>query len=101
MGLYGIVVGSLVVWRVSHLLSVEAGPGGVFDRLRARTVGTFWGDLLGCIWCVSLWVSAPVGWWIGVDLRERVLLWPALSAGALLVQRVLGRDDAPAAWVEE
>ncbi len=35
-----------------------------------------------------LWVSLPLAWAIGQTVAERGLLWPALSAGAILLERV-------------
>ena len=72
----------------------------MFDRLR-KLVGvyftdetgmplSFLGQLLGCIWCTSVWVAAFVtvvmftDWWV-------VLVPFALSTGAILIEEVI--DD--------
>lgn len=96
MELYWLTLGVLAVWRVTHLLQAEDGPGDVLVRLR-RAAGTgFWGDLLDCFYCLSLWVSAPFALWIGDTVMEWIVLWPALSGGAILLQRVTARDSGPA-----
>jgi hypothetical protein len=74
MDFYRLTLGALAVWRISHLFHAEDGPGDVFVRLR-RLAGTgFAGTLLDCFYCLSLWVAAPLAWWIGGDWTERVLL---------------------------
>ena len=39
---------------------------------------------------LSLWIAAPLAWWLGADLAEKLLLWPALSAGAIMLERATG-----------
>lgn len=84
------VVGSLAVWRVTHLLVEEDGPGDVVVFLR-RSVGEgFWGRLLDCFYCLSLWTAAPVAWFLATSWYEWLLLWPGLSGSAVLLDRMAG-----------
>ena len=64
--------------------------------------GTIWATLLDCFYCLSVWIAAPFAIWIGVDWSERLLLWLALSAAAILLERVTVRVEAatPASYVE-
>jgi hypothetical protein len=100
MGLYGLLLGVLGVWRVAHLLYAEDGPWNIFVRFRKLAGSGFWGELLDCFYCLSLSVSAPFAWLVGGNWRERLLLWPALSAGAILLERVTRdrNDNAPLYW---
>lgn len=84
---YWLLVGILGVWRVTHLLQAEDGPFDSVVWLRSRASG-FWGNLLDCFYCLSLWVSLPFACICGDTISEYLLLWPALSAGAILVERV-------------
>jgi hypothetical protein len=87
MSLVGVVLGVLAVWRVTHLLQAEDGPWGLSLRLR-RVAGTgFWGQLLDCFYCLSLWVALPAALVLGSGWREWVLLWLGLSGGASLLER--------------
>lgn len=97
------VVSVLAVWRVSHLLWGEDGPWQLLVRFRRRLGDGFAGRLLDCFYCLSVWVAAPAAWWIGPTWEERALLWPALSAGAILIERVTTRQALPpaAVWHEE
>jgi len=81
------LLGALCVWRLTHLLVAEDGPWRVFARLRESVGAGFWGDLLGCFYCLSLWIAVPFALITGDTLLERALLWPALSGGALLLER--------------
>lgn len=102
--LYLLILGILGVWRVTHLLHAEDGPWNVVARLRRRAGVGFWAGLLDCFYCLSLWVAAPLAWIIGERVALRLLLWPALSAGAILLERMTTRPEPPVAtpyWKEE
>lgn len=88
MHFYWLLVGVLCVWRVTHLLNAEDGPWDLLVRLRRRAGQGFFGELLDCFYCLSVWISAPLAWWLGSGWKERLLLWPALSAGAIFVERL-------------
>ena len=102
MGLYGLLLGALAVWRVTHLLNAEDGPWSILVRLRKAAGSGFWGDWLDCFYCLSLSIAIPFALVIGVNWMERLLLWPALSASAILLERVTGEKEreAPVYWEE-
>jgi len=87
MRFYPLLLGVLVVWRLTHLLQAEDGPWDLCRRLRRAVGEGFWGRLLDCFYCLSLWIAAPFAAFLGADASERWLLWPALSAGAILLLR--------------
>ncbi len=98
MKLYDLTLAILGVWRITHLLQAEDGPWDLVVRLRRAAGGGFWGGLLDCFYCLSLWTAAPFALWLGADPAEKLLLWPALSAAAILLERT----TAPAPyWKEE
>src|SRR5262249_46212596 len=76
-----LLLGVLVVWRVTHLVNAEDGPGDVIVRIRRAVGDGFIGRLLDCFYCASLWIALPVALVVGETAIERALLWPALSAG--------------------
>ena len=94
MRFYWLVIGILVVWRITHLFYGEDGPWDVFIRLRQAVGEGFFGSLMDCFYCLSLWVAIPLAYWIGESWKERLLLWPALSAGAILLQKITTRHEA-------
>jgi hypothetical protein len=100
------LVGALGVWRVTHLLQAEDGPWDVIVHVRRRAGTTFWGSLLDCFYCLSIWIALPVAVTSERKWRDSVLIWPALSAGAILLERLINRidrgsDGPTAAFAEE
>lgn len=93
MGIYGLLLGILGVWRVTHLLNAEDGPFDVLVHLRQAAGQGPWARLLDCFYCLSLWVAAPFAYIIGGSWRERLLLWLALSGGAALLHGVISKSD--------
>ena len=100
LSLLGFVLCTLAVWRVTYLLAKEDGPGRIFARLRGAAGDGFWRSLLGCFYCLSLWVACPVALALGETWQERALLWPALSAGAICLER-LKPGPPPAPYFED
>lgn len=103
MDFYWLLLAMLGAWRMTHLLQAEDGPWELMARLRRRAGAGFWGELLDCFYCLSLWIAAPLAFFIGENWRERLLLWPALSAGAILLERISQREAStpPAVYFED
>jgi hypothetical protein len=87
MRIYGLLIGTLAVWRVTHLINAEDGPWDALYLLRKKAGPGFWGGLMDCFYCLSLWVSIPFAGFLGNSWGDRLMLWPALSAGAILLER--------------
>jgi hypothetical protein len=103
MHFYRFLLGILSVWRITHLLQAEDGPWDSGVVLRQKAGDGFWGQLLDCFYCLSVWIAAPFAIFLGNGLSKRILLWPALSAGAILLERVTDRGygEPPALLVED
>jgi len=91
MPLAWVPIAILGVWRITHLLAAEDGPADVVVRLRRAAGDGFWGQLLDCFYCLSLWVAVPFALVVGHRWLERMLLWLAVSAGAILIERATSR----------
>jgi len=85
---YWLIIGVLIVWRVTHFFQAEDGPWDIVVRLRKLAGDGFWGALMDCFYCLSVWMAAPVAVIIGETMKERLLLWPALSGAAILLERM-------------
>jgi hypothetical protein len=90
-------LGVLAVWRVTHLLWAEDGPGDMFARLRRAVGSGRLGRLLDCFYCLSLWTAVPFAVWLSGDWIRGIIGWLALSGGAC----VLERATAPSPVVED
>jgi hypothetical protein len=82
-----IVLAVLAVWRVTHLLASEDGPADLMFRLRARLGSSFAGQLMDCFYCLSLWVAAPFALLVTHQILGCLLVWPALSGAACLLEQ--------------
>lgn len=90
----------LAVWRITHLLWGEDGPGDIFVRLRKLARQSFFGRLLDCFYCLSLWVAIPFAWWLGTAWPERLVLCFAISGGSILLERITAEKAPVALWTE-
>ena len=71
-------------------------------RLRRQAGEGFFAELLDCFYCLSIWIAAPVAVLIGEGWREVILLWLALSGGAIVLERATARSElVPAQYIED
>jgi hypothetical protein len=96
---YGLLLGTLAVWRLTHAVTEEDGPADVLVRLRRALDGNAWATLLDCFYCASVWIALPCAALIGSTVEEKALLWLGLSGAAGLVPRGanLNPKDVPGA----
>lgn len=87
------MLGVLSVWRLAHLFYAEDGPWDLLVWFRSRAGYGVFGSLLDCFFCLSLWIAVPFVFLIGGNWRQRILLWPALSAGAILINRIASPEQ--------
>ena len=95
-----VAIVGLATWRLTSLVARERGPADVFLRLRMR-LGFEHDDageptgipdrwlILGCVWCLSLWVAGAVYClWL---LEARAVMVLAAAAVAVMVERWVHR----------
>ena len=87
MSLGWILLGVLAVWRMTHMLQAEDGPWDLSLRVRRAAGSSFFGRLLDCFHCLSLWMALPVALLMKPGWRQGLLLWLGLSGGAILIER--------------
>ena len=102
---YRLLVAVLCTWRLTHLLQAEDGPWDISIRIRRAAGDGVVGQLLDCFYCLSLWIALPIAWMIHRGTVELVLLWPAISGGAIFLERSTARPEqravAPAQFTED
>jgi len=103
MRFYWLILCILGVWRVTHLLQAEDGPGDLLVYFRRQAGTGFWGSLLDCFYCLSVWIALPFALLIGESWRERLILWRAYSAGASILERLTAAEHVvpPALYLED
>ena len=96
-----LLIAVLAVWRITHLLWGEDGPFELLLRLRKLAGRGFFGELLDCFYCLSLWIAIPFAWVMGNNWLERLVLWLSFSGGAILLERTTVARTPPAPeWSE-
>jgi hypothetical protein len=81
-----LAVAALGTWRVAHLLHAEDGPWSILAHVRDSAAMRRFGAL-DCFKCISLWAALPVAVVSSGSIRQGLVLWPALSAAAILLER--------------
>ena len=93
MNVLNLVLAVLAVWRITHLFSKEDGPFDIIFAIRKKAGAGFFGSLLDCFYCTSVWVALPFGYWLGNSWTEKLLCWLALSGAACLLEQATGKKD--------
>jgi hypothetical protein len=78
---------ALAVWRVTHLLVSEDGPGDIIFRLRSRLGNRALGRMMDCYYCLSVWFALPFALAVADGWLDRLVGWLALSGAACLLER--------------
>ena len=103
MRFYWLILGTLCVWRIAHFLYAEDGPWDILVSLRRAVGEGVMGRLLDCFYCLTLWISLPITLLIAESVTEKLLMWPALSGGAILLERVTASEPVQlqASYIED
>jgi hypothetical protein len=81
----GFVICTLALWRITHLLSQEDGPFDAIIKFRKLFGQSFFGNLLDCFYCLSLWIAIPLAFLLCSEWLQGFVTWLALSGGACLL----------------
>ena len=79
------VICTLAVWRITHLFSQEDGPFDAVIRFRKLLGQSFFGSLLDCFYCLSIWIAIPFAFFLSNDWTGGIITWLALSGAACLL----------------
>lgn len=90
MNLLYLILSVLAVWRITHLFAKEDGPFDIIFAIRKKAGNGFFGRLLDCFYCTSVWVALPFGCWLGTGWAEKLLSWAAISGAACLLEQATG-----------
>jgi hypothetical protein len=88
---FSFLIATLAVWRLSHLLSQEDGPFDIVFRVRKQLGQGFFGSLLDCFYCLSVWLSIPAAFMLCHSWAEGIVTWLALSGAACLLFKITDR----------
>lgn len=74
------------------MFTKEDGPFDIIYLLRKKAGQGFWGNLLDCFYCVSVWIALPFGIWQGETWWQMLLLWWAYSGAACLLEQATAKQ---------
>jgi hypothetical protein len=95
MNVLYLVLSAFAVWRLTHLLAKEDGPWDMIYHIRKAAGAGFFGNLLDCFYCLSIWIALPFAIWLGNDWWEKILCWFALSGAACLLEQATTKHQQP------
>lgn len=84
------LVGTLAVWRLTHLFVAEDGPWDLVVHLRKRLGNSMAGKAMDCFYCLSTWMAIPFAMLISVSWTARIICWLSLSGAACLLEQLSG-----------
>ena len=94
MNILYLVLSVFAVWRLIHLFGKEDGPFDIIFLLRRKAGNGFFGKLMDCFYCLSIWMALPFAAWLGQTWIERFLVWLALSGAACLLEQATTKNDS-------
>jgi hypothetical protein len=94
------VLSALAIWRLTHLVAKEDGPWDLIVRLRSWFGAGFFGRLMDCFYCLSLWFAFPFAVWITRVWVPMLINWLALSGAACLLEQSSSRQGSSFPHVE-
>jgi hypothetical protein len=82
----------IIVWRVTHLVRAEDGPFDLLLKIRNVLGKSVIGSLVGCFYCLSIWVGLAAALIEGDSLREIIILTLYYSGASLLLEKMTNKE---------
>ena len=83
----------VVVWRLTHLISAEDGPFDLIIKLRKAAGDSFFGKLMDCFYCLSIWIGLLIaGYAAGGSLMEMIILSLYYSGASILLEKLTNKN---------
>ena len=101
--MFWFIVSAIAVWRVTHMLQDEQGPGRIVERFRGLFVkkdgdqwtnpDSLWAQGFLCFYCLSMWTALPAAIWLAQDAIQFIAYWFALSGAAVFINILHERNS--------
>jgi hypothetical protein len=92
-GITEFIICTFAVWRITHLFSQEDGPFDLVIRFRKLFGQSFFGNLLDCFYCLSIWIAIPFAIWLAAGWTDGIIVWLALSGAACLLFKLTDKKQ--------
>jgi hypothetical protein len=86
------LVYAIVTWRLTHLLSAEDGPFDIIFKFRSFLGSSFWGKLMDCFYCLSIWIGLALAFSLNKDLTETLVMGAYYSGVAILLEKLTNKQ---------
>jgi hypothetical protein len=83
---------SIVVWRVTHLITAEDGPFDLILKFRKLLGNSFLGKLMDCFYCASVWVGLAAVLCISRNWVDILILTFYYSGTAVIIEKLTNRS---------
>lgn len=93
MNILYLILSVVAVWRLTHLIGKEDGPFNIMFLLRKKAGSSFFGKLMDCFYCLSIWIALPFALWLGLTWIEKILVWLALSGAAAFLEQATTKTN--------
>jgi hypothetical protein len=82
----------IVVWRLTHLICAEDGPFDLIIKLRKLLGNSFFGKLMDCFYCLSIWIGLLCALYEGDNVWEIIILTLYYSGASLLLEKLTNKN---------
>lgn len=82
----------IVVWRLTHLISSEDGPFDIIFKIRRAIGNNFFGKLMDCFYCLSVWFGLACAFYTGGNAMEIIILTLYYSGVSILLERLTNKE---------
>ncbi len=82
----------IAVWRVTHLISSEDGPFDLIFKLRKFCGDSFFGKLMDCFYCLSIWIGLIAALIAASDWKMVIILTLYYSGAALMLEKLTNKN---------
>lgn len=86
------VILTIVIWRLTHLISAEDGPFDLIIKIRKLAGNTFFGKLMDCFYCLSIWIGLIMAWYAGDGVEEIIILCFYYSGASILLEKITNKE---------
>jgi hypothetical protein len=82
----------IVVWRLTHIICAEDGPFDLIFKLRKLLGNSFFGKLMDCFYCLSIWIGLLCALYEGDQIMEIIILTLFYSGASLLLEKLTNKN---------
>ena len=82
----------IVTWRVTHLISNEDGPFEIIFKLRQISGNSFFGKLMDCFYCLSIWIGFLLSIYISNQVIEIIFFTLYFSGTSIIIEKLTNKN---------